>query len=91
MAIGIVIAIVKSPHGEFASAFTTTIAKIATMISMMKKIPIIAMPPVSLPISSFIISPRLLPPRRVESTSTMKSCTAPASTTPTKSQIVPGR
>ena len=90
MAIGIVIAIVKSPHGEFASAFTTTIAKIATMISMMKKIPIIAMPPVSLPISSLIISPRLLP-RRVDSTSTMKSCTAPASTTPTKSQIVPGR
>ena len=90
-AIGIVIVIVKSPHGEFANAFTTTIAKIATSIIIIKKIPSIIMLPAVFPISIFIISPRLLPSWRDEITRITKSCTAPAKTTPTSSQIMLGK
>ena len=43
------------------------------------------------PSSILIISPSDLPSRRTEANSTMKSCTAPASTTPTRIHSVPGR
>ena len=49
-----------------------------------------AAPPTG-PISSRAICPRLLPSRRIEKNSVTMSCTAPASTTPTMIQIVPGR
>ena len=91
IAIGSVIAIVNRPHGDSAKAFTTTKAKIATISIIMPKIPIIATVPTPLPSSSLIISPRLLPSLLVDSHSTTKSCTAPAITTPTTSQIIPGR
>ena len=53
--------------------------------------PTIAIVPVVLPISSLMISPRDRPLRLVEIKSTVKSCTAPASTTPTSSQIILGK
>ena len=46
--------------------------------------PIIAMVPAIWPISARIISPSERPSRRVEAHRTMKSCTAPANTTPSK-------
>lgn len=45
IAMGIVIAIVKKPQGECAKAFTTTIAKIAMIMSMIPKIPRLAIMP----------------------------------------------
>ena len=49
-----------------------------------------AVPPTG-PISSRAIWPRLRPLRRVEKNSVTMSWTAPANTTPTMIQIVPGR
>ncbi|CJQ16922.1 Uncharacterised protein [Streptococcus pneumoniae] len=57
----------------------------------MPKIPIIAISPVTGPISSLIISPRDLPLRLIEANKMTKSCTAPATTTPTIIHIVPGK
>ena len=90
-AIGIVQAIEKTPHGEAASALTTTSASTARMMIMMPKTATRAAAPPTGPISSRIIWPRLLPLRRIEKNSTIMSCTAPARMTPTMIQIVPGR
>ena len=57
---------------------------------MIKKQPNSAIVPGTGPISSLIISPRDAPLRREEINSTIKSCTAPASTTPASSHSVPG-
>ena len=43
------------------------------------------------PISSLIISPNDEPLRRDDKNRTIKSCTAPAKTTPASSQSVPGK
>ena len=90
-AIGIVIARLNVPHGEFASALTTTSASTASRITMIASTAISAAAPPTGPISSRAICPRLLPSRRIEKNRTTMSCTAPAKITPTTIQIVPGR
>ena len=57
----------------------------------MPKIPIIAILPTPLPSSNLIISPSDFPLRRIETNNTVKSCTAPANTTPTTIQIILGK
>ena len=91
MAIGMVSPTLQTPQALSPSALTTTIARIATMISMIDRVAMkAAMPPTS-PSSSRAILPSERPPRRMEITSTSRSCTAPARITPTTIQIVPGQ
>jgi hypothetical protein len=91
IAMGMVQAMVKTPHGLPRSAFTTTSASTASRMIMMARIAAIVSIPVNGPISSRAIWPRDLPFRRTEPKRMMKSWTAPASTTPNTIQIVPGR
>ena len=91
IAMGIVAITVNMPHGLSAKALTTTIASTARMMIMIRKAPNSAMVPGTWPISSRTRSPSERPLRRVDRNSTMKSCTAPASTTPTTSHSRPGR
>src|ERR1700754_4440575 len=65
-AIGIVIARLNVPHGEFASALTTTSASTASRITMIARTATSAAAPPTGPISSRAICPRLLPSRRIE-------------------------
>jgi hypothetical protein len=58
---------------------------------MMASTATIASRPVSGPVSSLAIWPSDLPSRRIDPNRMMKSCTAPPSTTPNTSQMVPGR
>ena len=58
---------------------------------MMKSTASIAVTPAAGLISSFAIWPSDLPLRRSEQNRIVKSCTAPASTTPITSHRVPGR
>ena len=90
-AIGIVAAIVKRPQGLAVSAFTTTSASTARMMIMIASTPTSASVPGMGPSSILIISPSDLPSRRTDAKSTMKSCTAPAVTTPARIHRVPGR
>ena len=90
-AIGIVMAMLNVPHGEFASALTTTSARTASRITMIDSTATSAAAPPTGPISSRAICPRLLPSRRIEKNRTTMSCTAPAKITPATIQIVPGR
>ncbi len=90
-AMGMVHAMVNSPQGLSRSAFTTTRARTASRMIMMARIATIAASPVPGPISSLAIWPSDLPSRRMEPIRITKSCTAPASTTPKTSQMVPGR
>ena len=90
-AIGIVAAMVNRPHGLAVSAFTTTSASTARMMIMIASTPTSASAPGIGPSSILIISPSDLPSRRIDANSTMKSCTAPATTTPTRIHNVPGR
>ena len=90
-AIGIVSVIEKTPHGDSASALTTTSDSTARMMIMIAKTAIRAAVPPTTPISSRTIWPRLLPSRRIEKNITTMSWTAPAAMTPTMIQIVPGR
>ncbi|MNE29622.1 hypothetical protein D3C80_1231120 [compost metagenome] len=90
-AIGKVAITVNMPQGLSARALTTIRESTARMITMIRKAPKSAMVPGIGPISSRTSSPRERPLRRVEMNSTMKSCTAPARTTPAISQSVPGR
>jgi len=90
-ATGTVAITVNVPQGECASAFTTIRANTARMMIMIMKAPNSAITPGTLPISCLTISPSERPSRRVEMNSTMKSCTAPASTTPAKIHNRPGR
>ena len=90
-AIGIVHAIVNSPHGEARSAFTTISASTASRMIMIARTAIIAVTPVTLLTSSFAIWPSDLPSRRREQNRIVKSWTAPPSTTPMTSHSVPGR
>ena len=90
-AMGMVIAIVKTPHGLSASARTTTSASTASRMIMMTSTLINAMKPTPAPISSFTICPSDFPSRRIELKSVTASCTPPPSVAPTKIQSVPGR
>ena len=90
-AIGIVIAMLNVPHGEFASALTTTSARTASRMIMIDSTATSAAMPPTGPISSRAIWPSDLPSRRMEKNRTTMSCTAPAKMTPTMIQIVPGR
>ena len=90
-AMGIVSAIENTPHGDSASALTTTRASTARMMIMIAKTAIRAAMPPTTPISSRTICPRLLPSRRIEKNITTMSWTAPAKMTPTMIQMVPGR
>jgi len=90
-AIGTVQAMVKRPHGEARSAFTTISASTASRMIMIASTATIAVTPVTLLTSSFAIWPSDLPSRRSEQNRIVKSCTAPPSTTPITSHRVPGR
>ena len=90
-AIGIVIASENVPHGDCASALTTTSARTASRMIMIANTAISAAAPPTGPISSRAIWPSDLPSRRIEKNRTTMSCTAPAKMTPTMIQIVPGR
>ena len=90
-AIGIVIAMVKTPHGLFASACTTTKASTASKITIMASTLINASAPTPRPISSFTICPSVLPRRRTDANSTIMSWTPPPIVAPIKIQSVPGR
>ncbi|MNS39545.1 hypothetical protein D3C72_718320 [compost metagenome] len=90
-AIGIVMAMVKVPQGLEASALTTTRARTASRIVMIMSTAMSAVKPATGPISSLAIWPRVLPSRRIEPTRITMSCTAPATTTPTRIQSMPGR
>ena len=90
-AIGRVAITVNMPQGLSASALTTIIASTARMMIMIRKAPNRAMVPGMRPISSRTRSPSERPLRRLDTNRTMKSCTAPATTTPTISHSSPGR
>ena len=90
-AIGIVIAIVNTPHGLLASAWTTTSARTAKRIIMIARTLMSASAPTPGPISSFTIWPNVLPPRRTDANKMIMSCTAPPSVAPIKIHNVPGR
>ena len=81
-ATGIVIAIVKTPHGLLASACTTTSASTASRMTMIESTLMSASAPIVLPISSFTIWPSVLPRRRTEAKRTIMSCDATAQRRP---------
>ena len=91
MAMGMVIASEKEPHGDSASARTTTSASTASSMTMIESTAIRAAAPPTGPISSLAICPRDFPSLRMEKKSVVMSCTAPASMTPTMIQTVPGK
>jgi hypothetical protein len=82
---------VKVPHGLPASALTTTSARTARRIIMIRSTPNMAITPATGPISERTMSPSERPSRRVEMNRTIRSWTAPANTTPARIQSVPGR
>ena len=88
---GMVQAIVNRPHGDALRAFTTINASTASRMIMMKRTASIAVAPAARFTSSFAICPSDFPFRRREQNRIVKSCTAPASTTPITSHRVPGR
>ena len=90
-AIGMVQVMVNTPHGLSLSAFTTTRASTASRITMIARTATMVRMPVSVPVSSLAIWPSDFPSRRMEAKRMMKSCTAPATTTPITIQMVPGR
>jgi len=80
---GIVMAIENVPHGESASALTTTSARTARRMTMIENTASSAATPPTGPISSRAIWPSDLPSRRIEKNRIVMSCTAPAKMTPT--------
>ncbi|MDT4879471.1 hypothetical protein FQZ97_1151490 [compost metagenome] len=60
----------KTPQGLSASAFTTTRARMATMITMISRVAMRAAVPPITPSSSRAIWPSERPPRRMEKNST---------------------
>ena len=91
IAMGMVAATVKTPHGDSASAFTTTSASTASRMIMIDRMAMTPMTPAALLISSRTICASDLPSRRIDAKRMTKSCTAPPSTTPMRIQSVPGR
>ncbi len=90
-AIGIVAAIVKTPQGDSASAFTTTSARTARRITLIAVTLTRAASPATGPTSSRTIWPRDLPRRRTLQKRTTLSWTAPPKTAPIRIQRSPGR
>ena len=88
---GIVEAMVKTPHELSANAFTTTNPNPAIAITKISKMAIDEVNPLTLFISTRAISASDLPSERVEAYSIIKSCTAPAKTDPTSIQTNPGK
>ncbi len=84
-------AIVNVPHGLSRSALTTARPSPASAMTTMIMMATDPMRPARGLISFRAISASDLPCRRMEATSTVKSWTAPARTTPTTSQRSPGR
>ena len=81
-------AIVNSPQGDALSALTTISASTASRMIMIRSTATI---PAMAFTSSFAMWPRDFPSRRSEQKRIVKSCTAPANTTPITSHSVPGR
>ena len=90
IASGIVIAMVKTPHGLSASALTNATPTPASAMTTMKRMAMAAVKPATGPISIRAISASDLPPRRVDAQSAIMSWTAPARQTPATSQSRPG-
>ena len=90
-AIGIVAAIVNTPQGDSASAFTTTRARTARRMTLIAVTLTRATRPAKGPTSSRTIWPSDLPPLRMEQKRMMLSWTAPPKTAPTRIQRSPGR
>ncbi len=90
-AMGIVEAIVKTPQGDSASAFTTTSARTARSMMEMAVMLTRADRPANGPTSSRTIRPSDLPPRRTEQNRITLSWTAPPKTAPTRIHRNPGR
>ena len=84
-------ATVNVPQGLCVKAFTTIIARTARMMIIIMKHAINAMIPGTVPSSILTSSPKERASRRVETKSTIKSCTAPAITTPASNQSMPGK
>ena len=90
-AMGIVMAMVKVPHGLDFSALTTTRATAPSRMMMMLITDTYETRPPTFPISVFAISVIDLPSRRTEKRRMTKSCMQPPSTAPAMIQSVPGR
>jgi hypothetical protein len=90
-AIGIVAAIVKTPHGDSARAFTTTSARTARTMTLIAVTLTRATSPAKGPTSSRTILPSDRPPRRTEQKRMTLSWTAPPNTAPTRIHSRPGR
>ncbi len=91
-AMGMVEAIVKVPHDDSASAFTTTSPRPAIAITMMMNVATsVVILLVSFPVSALTISASDLPSWRIEAVSITMSCTDPAITAPTTIQTKPGK
>ena len=69
-AMGIVSPTLHTPHEEAARELTTTIARMATMMSMIVRVAMSAAMPPKRPNSSLAICPRDRPPRLIEMTRT---------------------
>ena len=91
IAMGMVAATVKTPHGLSASRFTTTSASTASRMVMIARMENMPMAPATGFTSSLTICASDLPSRRIELKRITKSCTAPPRTTPMRIQSVPGR
>ena len=91
IASGTVAAIVKSPHELSASAFTTTSASTARMMTRMASVLTSATNPAKGPTSSRTIRAKDFPLRRTEQNRTRLSWTAPPSVAPTRSHNMPGK
>ena len=89
-AMGMVEPMVNTPQGLFASAFTTTIPRPASVTSRMKSTAIMATSPANGLISVRAISASDRPLWRTDATRTVKSWTQPASTAPINSHRKPG-
>ena len=90
MPMGIVAAMVKVPHAESASAFTTMMPRPAMAMTSTARMAIVPAGPAMPPISSLTRSAIDLAPRRVEAHRIIESCTAPARQTPATSHSRPG-
>ena len=89
-AIGMVMPMVKTPHGLFESAFTTTSPNPARVTSRIKSTAIIVTSPANGLISVRATSATDRPLCRTDATITVKSCTHPQITAPIRIHKNPG-
>ena len=90
-AIGMVIPMENTAHGEAAMALMATSARNAMAMAVITTRKMDRIIPPNLPISSVAIWPRERPRRLAEIHSTSMSCTAPAKITPRMIHRVEGR